>query len=239
MQLDLKGNAVGLGTVEYREFIKRVDKVKSLIDRGVQRLLGKTYQRAGRVAKMYRPFQQMLAVSEGSFVITFKLAIAEKQQMSLFFDAAQVIDEIIIGAEYINNSDDESLQELLKEEGYYQHFVSMTRDIAPDGDKVNFVGLTSKRSSVSLTRQRNEIELKPKLEDLETQYEHLEISGVLDFAVSRKQDVIGLTTEEGKEYQILIAEGMDDLVKSYFGEWVIVTGPYDGKFIHPTDIQSS
>jgi hypothetical protein len=235
LRLNLKGDSIGFGTIIYSEFIKRVDNVRSLIDRTVQRLMGNEYQRLGKS----QPFQQTICTSEGSFIITFRLAISEQQQKPLFFDPAQIFDEIITGMEFINNSDNDKLKKLLKKDEYYQHFIAMSRNIVPDGDRVNLVGLTTKRKSICVTRKRHEIELTPKIDDKDDDnYEYKEVKGILDFAESRKKDIIGLTTEDGYEHKILVAKGLDDFVKSYFKELVIVTGLYDGRYIRLTDIRS-
>jgi len=115
----------------------------------------------------------------------------------------------------------------------------MTREIAPDGDKINFVGFTSARRTVSLTRKRMEIEIPPEVEKSDVERTQIRVEGVLDYATARKQsEAIGLTTEEGDEYNIIVQEGLYDLVRSYFRQRVIVTGWYDQKNLYLTDLQS-
>lgn len=243
LQLALQGNVVGSGTILYTEFKKRMDQTHQLIDRTVQRLMGRTYQLGGRIAQIYKPFEPALSVPRiGSFAVTIKLIHPEGRQLPLVPNAAQVIDELLNGIELINREDENSLKDLIQEERYYQNFVSLTRDIAPDGDKINLVGFTSNNRTVALTRKRAEISLVPTRntdESVESNRESIIIRGILDYATVRQRNVIGLTTDEGKEYDIRIEAGMDDLVISYWRQRVVVTGHYDGRYVYPEDVESS
>jgi len=242
LQLSMEGKAVGPGMILYDEFKKAVENTLNIVNRTVERKMGREYRRgAGRPAKIDRPFvPTLVALGPGSFNITLKLGLAEGT-IPLFFDATQIIDEILTGIELLDNSDEEGLRNLIRNESYRRSFVSLVRDMAPDGDKISFVRFASKRRTVSLTRQSNDIELVPELEAIEgnVEREPVAVTGLLDLAVMRGQDTIGLTAKDGKRHEIIVREGMDDLVRSYFGEWVRVTGFYDGKKIDLTDIQSS
>jgi len=241
LQLSLQGKAVGPGMILYSEFISRIEKTRSLIDRTVQRLMHRNYQRAGRVAQIYKPFTQALVIpDQHSFAIAFKLIRTEDhRQMPLFFDAAQVIDEFLTGIEHISKSNEDKLKERIPEQAYYRHFVSMARDVAPDGEKVSLVGFASTKQSVTLTRQRRDIVLPPpESDEKDVKHTPIKVKGLLDYATSRQKDIIGLTTDDS-EYNVLVEEGLDDLVRSYFGQYVVIIGTYDGKNIHLTDIYSA
>jgi hypothetical protein len=113
---------------------------------------------SGRIPETYRPFIPTLSTArQGSFAITIRLGVAKGEQIPLFLTPAKVIDEILTGIELINNSDEKALRERIQIDGYYRHFLVSTREIAPDGDKIRFVGFTSSKRTVSLTKQRNEI----------------------------------------------------------------------------------
>ena len=240
LQLSLQGNNVGFGTILYDEFLKRIKGTRALIDRTIQRILGADYQRSGRIAKIYRPFIPALAAPRpGSFAITIKLAVAKGKQIPMFITAAQVIDEIMAGVEFINNADEKRLHERIRQEVYYRNFIALTRDIAPDGEKISFVGFTSLRNSVGITRLRNQIKLLPEEKKGDVERTPITVEGLLDYATARRQEAIGLTTEEGKEYTIIVQEGLDDLVHAYFKQWVVVTGLYDQTHIYMTDVQAS
>ena len=240
LELSLHGNVVGSGLIPYDEFIKRIEAMYSLLSRTVQRKMNRVYQRTGRPAGMYKYFTPALSVPRpGSFAIAFRLALPSQYQRVMFVDAAEIIEDIVAGMEFINQGNEERLEELIVEEAYYLNFISSARKMAPDGENINLVGLTSRRRQVGLTRQSKDISLvsKDKILD-ETKFKRIELKGVLDYAKARKEDKVGITTED-KHYVIYVREGMDDLVRSYFDHNVTVTGAFDeiNNRIYLEDIQ--
>jgi len=243
LQILLQGNVVGSGMVSYDEFLKRIQALYSILSRTVQRKMRRDYQRSGRPAGIYKYFTPALSVPRtGSFAITLRLGLPLAYQTMMFFSASEVIDEILTGVEYINKGDIESLRRLIGEEAYYLNFVSQARKMAPDGENINLVGLSSTKKSVGLTRIHKDIPVVAKLGIPEgDRLQPIKVKGVLDYANARGKDIIGFTTEDGRPLYVHVREGMDDLVRSYFDERVSVTGSYDivQKKIYLTDIEAA
>lgn len=241
VRMTLKGSAVGFGDILYNEFIKRVEAIFSLVDRTVQRKMGAPYRKSGRTPQVYRPFTRVLSAFEsGSFVVTVRLGVPDGQQLSLLFDTSEVISEMLTGIEFVNNSYEDRLRQLIPSEEYYLNFIGLARELAPDGEQVKSVAFTNHAQNVSLVRPRKEISLTTKphlINDDQEQKPMIKVAGILDYASSRKGDAIGLTSEDGVEYDIVIREGFDDIVRSYFKKSVVVTGSIDGKRIEPTDLE--
>ena len=219
-QLSLKGSAVGFGMILYNEFVNRISACLSLVDRTVQRKMGRKYQRSGRPSEIYKPFTPALSTPRGSsFAITIRLAsrTETEHQLPLMVTAQQIIDDIVAGLELLNESDESGLTNLIPDTAYHQHFIAHARILAPDGDNVTLVGFTSPRKTLGMTRQNKTIELVPQ-EVCEKQgdFTTVEVEGILDYAQSRKLEVIGLTTADNKEYTIVVTEGLDDLVTIIF-----------------------
>jgi len=230
LQLSVEGTAVGVGTVLYSEFIARLENAHTQIERTVQRLMKKDYQRSGRIAERYRPFTVVLsAPTAGSFGVSIKLATPEEKEPILFPQASEIIDEVIKGIELVNAGQEDALRALIPEKGYYTSFLSVARDMAPDGERITAVRFASKSRAASLTRQPSEIVPMPEArpEEAEPKREPLALEGTLDYASSRRGQVIGLTTEEGRRYTIAVEEGMDDVVRAHYGRLVFVAGLYD------------
>lgn len=229
LQLSMAGKSVGYGMIVYKEFKKTVDRTIELINRTVERKMGSKYRSgAGRPRSVYRPFIPALSVARpGSFVITLRLGIEEVQQTSYLFSASKVIDEILTGVELINSHGKEGLEQFIENDSYRLQFLSTVRDMAPDGERINFVGLTSKSRSVSLTRLRSDIDL-PEIEPTngeEKERKPIEVEGILDVAIGRgKKSIIELNPEDSDPLKIVVEEGLEDVVRSYFGQWVVVTG---------------
>jgi len=240
VQLSMYGKAVGAGIVLYSEFTKRVNNFFSLAGKTVQRKLGRDFQSAGQVARMYKSFVPALAAPAlGSFIVILKLAQPQDpRQLTFLVDMEQLIDEIMTGIELVNNSDDEGLRKLIRDETYYYHFVSLTREMAPDGDRINSVGFTTKSRAINLTRFYNDIPLIAQPKDLPNQELPIAtIAGKLDYAIARKKSTIGITTEENQHYSVSVHEGLEDLVRSYFGQWVEIVGPSKGTLVYLRDIR--
>jgi len=234
LHLFLLGSAVTSGTIVYDEFINRLTPLTTLIDKTAQRLLAIDYHKAGQMPSRFIPALST-PYQEDNFAVTIKLVAAEHNPSMP--KASQVIDEILTGIEFINGFNEEALKELIKASGYYQNFLALTHNIAPDGDQINFVGLSSLRKTVSLTRLSSEIELGSN--QVSSERKPIKVEGILNDADSLKPQVIGLTTQEKGKYKIFVGEGLDDYVRFYFGRWVVVTGEFDGKFIYFNDLQTN
>lgn len=240
LRLSLKGKAVGFGEILYDEFVRRIERTKTLLDRTWARMMQRPYQTAGRIAEKFRPFVPTLGLEPGSFVVTFRLGAQKGQQLPLFLTATQVINEVIAGVELMNAADEDALHEHLSDPAYYRNFVSLVRDMAPDGERIDIVEFACQGRAVALRRQRREIRLVSEVRETERKAEVTTVEGVLDFASARRRkNTIGLTTDDGVEHNIFVQEGMEDLVRSYFKQQVTVTGYYDRhrKIIVPIDIQ--
>lgn len=233
VQMAMSGSSVGLGIVPYKEFRKRVESFFQLTRKTVQRLFGREFQQGGRIAQAFKLFEPALAApKEGSFIITLRFSRAQDiQQLSLLGDTAQIIDEVLTGVEMINRSEERRLRDHIKDDNYYYHFVGQAREIAPDGERINAVHFTSHNRQVGLTRFYDDIQLMEASVEQETRtVRPVEtVAGKLDYAVDRKRRNIGMTTKEGKHYEVAVHEGLEDLVKSYWGSWVEITGPCDEK----------
>lgn len=243
LDLRLRGKGVGFGAILYDEFVERIQATRMLIDRTVQRLMGREYQSRGAIADKYKAFVPLLYTPRaGSFAITLKLGRAEAKQLPLFLDASRVIEEIMIGIELISTENEARLREHIKQDAYYQQFLSLTRNkVAPDGEQIRLIQFTSGKKQVIFTRPRDEIPMTtnpPEDSAIEEKAEFVKIAGIIDYAKSRRKDEIGLTTENDEDYVILVDEGMDDLVVSHWKRHVVVSGFRKGpKTIRLTDIQ--
>ncbi len=80
-------------------------------------------------------------------------------------------------------------------------------------------------------------ELKELAVQISEQQKAIKIEGILDYAESRQQNIIGVTTPDNQAYYVLVKEGIDDLVRLHFRQWITVVGQYDGQYIYPTKVQ--
>jgi hypothetical protein len=92
--------------------------------------------------------------------------------------------------------------------------------MAPDDEGISAIGFRGSGKSVNLTRHHEQIALPPAvpitLSSSAPALTHVRIEGVLDYASARRgQAEFGLTTDDGKESDIIVAEGLDDVVRAY------------------------
>jgi len=203
--------------------------LNSIINRTVQRKSLVTYQRAGRIAGSNRYFTPALSAPRpGSFAITIRLVFPQEYQSNLLCNAQDIIDDILTGIDHINKGDEKAVRDLISSEPYYVNFVSQTKKLAPDGENVSLVGLTSGRRKIGLTKIQKEIRVISETKDTEpVNLDIVRIQGILDYAKSRGTDQVGLTADDGRRYSVYVREGMDDLVKSYFDQKVSIMGSFD------------
>ncbi len=232
LDVSLEGKSVGPGIIPLSEVTDRLEFLRSLIERTVSRMLSRPYRKGGGPPSDVRPWIPLLcAPKAGSLVLSIKLGKPDQQQLPMWLEASDVIDQLVKGVELIEQANEQALREMIAHDSYYLNFVTLTSAIAPDGERISIVGFASRSRAATLKRPKAEIReamLKPVEETTETRLKRVEVRGELDYADSRKaKDLIGLTTEGGEQYTIVISEGIDDLVRTYYGREVVVTGAYD------------
>lgn len=243
LQMSLEGSVVGSGMIYYDEFMRRIQALYSILSRTVQRKLKRAYQRSGRPGGMYSYFTPALSVPRsGSFAITVRLVMPSEYQTTMLFNPSEVISEVLAGVDLVDRGDQQAVKTLISEDAYYTNFISQVKRMAPDGENITLVGLTSGVKQVGLTRIRQEIAAIPGARSAEeSSAQSVTLEGMLNYARSRGTDVVGLTTDDGKNWYVDVREGMDDLVKSYFDQRVSIKGSYDAhsRRIHLTDIEGT
>lgn len=235
IRLSFAGSAVGFGSINFNEFLRRAKSSDALIERTTQRVLGRTFQAGGKVKPAYKPFQHTITTEPGSFAMIFTLLI-EKGQMQ-FYSPSEVIDKIIQGVELINESDEESLNELIPDPKYKANFLALVRDLAPDGENIKSVGFSSSKRATSLTILRPNINtIIEKHNQANFNKEFVKIYGLLDSATRHRNEIV-LIIDERTTKKIKISASLDDVVKLYWGQEVWVSGFDNGTIIDLTDIQ--
>ena len=123
------------------------------------------------------------------------------------------------------------------------NFVSLARNISPDGDAVRSVAFSAggsvRRREVLLTRPRHQaIAVRGRTE---LPAENVTIQGVLKFADAMKEDQneIGLVDAALHQHRVLVPPGlMDDIVRPLWDSEVEVFGSKKGNAIYLMEIRS-
>jgi len=246
LQLSLSGNQVGHGLIRSDEFLNRIEIIEKMAFRTADRIRNKPFNDKGRPLKdNVVNFEPYLSIPRAaSFAVTIRFGQSLEQQVFEGMDVqTQLIDDILKNINLINEENYEKLAENIKDESYRRNFVALTKQLAPDGDRIKLVGFTTTRNShndtVALTKIGKEVKVETLKEEplLPLSNKPIEITGTLSFADSKKSK-IKLTDTKNVDYEVEVPQGLlSDIVKPYFEETVFIRGIKKGKKIELKDIE--
>ena len=258
VQMSIAGEAVGFGVASSDEFVGRVKDFETLVLRTAERMLGRPYREHGSPKKRLKEdFGIFLSVPRAaSYAVTLKLG-RPKEQFDFWEDNERsgVIDEVLDLLEVVQSQDRDELASRIPERPYLLNFAALAKKLAPDGENVSLVGLTShrpgrSRRQVALTKLRQElgnlVSDIGKVANSESTVHELDrpvtVKGVLHYAdvIGGKDGTIKLEGEDGSVHEILVPEGlMTDIVRPLWDDVVIVTGVHRSKGIELEEIVSA
>lgn len=222
MQLSISGDSVGYGRVSYSAFDDRMHAVISMIDRTLQRLTGEPYRRKRRATGASRSFTPLISAPRaGSFSITIEVVQQASGQHTFLTSGEQVIDEVVEGVRQVQDKQLDELKMHINNDDYFVHFIASAQQLAPDGERVKLVGLSTSKRQVAFTQPKESFAIPTALAPADKMLVTNEpfsntLRGTLDEATARRDGKIGLITEEGRPVTLWVREGMDDVVRSYF-----------------------
>ncbi|HEV7744078.1 MAG TPA: hypothetical protein VGO56_03690 [Pyrinomonadaceae bacterium] len=243
LTMTLYGNATSYGGTSVEPLILRVEKITALFYRTVERLLGLQYRISGNTKKEIKDTYGLYvnAFAPASFAVAFQIGAPEIQPL-LFADYEQernrvepdeVIEEVMKCLEIIESAKPDRLKERIPDLTYYQNFVGIAKEIAPDGDEIKLVGFNTLRSGedwpVALRKRRDQI--KDTFAVVEAtpaaQVSHTILTGILTFANSppgKTHGSVKLIDADTMLHRIRVPIAlMKDIVQPYYEERVIVT----------------
>ena len=243
VQMSIAGRAISPGLAPTEQFIMRIEDVRKLIYRTVERLMRRPYREGGAASRVVRDYGLFISVPRAaSFAVSLRVSRPIQQPLPIFeeefeyVEPTQVIDEVLTCLDLFNKSEENRLRDKIPEEAYYRNFIGIAKNIAPDGNEVNLVGFTAVRKGVekrvNLTKPRDEVKLSLEEhigEEPAAERKILTITGILRFAdaIKTERPKIKLIDENGVAHNIIVPEGMmSDIVKPLWEEPVIVTGFY-------------
>jgi hypothetical protein len=250
--MTISGDAIRYGGTAAEYLLIRVEKITTLFYRTVERLLKLPYRASGGVNKTIKDAYGLYinAFAPSSFVVSFQIGRPDPQ-MTLFPDLkeaklepTEIVDEIMSCCELFEANESLKFKEKFKDEDYYQNFVGLAKQIAPDGKNVKLVGFTTIREgrekSVALRKSRKE--LRDTIESIEGETEHegklsAKHTGILMQAKSPLRGKFGtvklIEMETKREHMINVPRSiMKDVVQPFYEEMVTIQGyEQDGKII--------
>ncbi len=232
IQLVIAGRGIGYGMAKTDLVFDKLSTFEKLTLRTAERKLGKPFRPKGDVPKAIKlNFQNYISVPRAaSFAFTIRLgAPSEQLKLEGFENSVEIIEELVENINLINQGEIEKLKKRITDETYLKNFISLSKELAPDGEEVNLVGFTiiknNEAKDVQFTRLRSDISISQFEinEEVENKDQKLELIGRLSAADDEKSN-IRLNVENDGKYLITVPDGLSDIVKKYWGEQVKIKG---------------
>ncbi|MEI8033757.1 MAG: hypothetical protein WCH05_10505 [Chlorobiaceae bacterium] len=230
-QFTIDGAVIAPGMALINVFVDRIRDVERLVLRTAERLLAQPFQERGKgTLELF-----VSAPRAGSFAVSMKvgrpyqLALPGMEEIMFGF-STRVVEEVLTCINLVNSNDETSLHSRFAgtDPAYYQNFIALAHKIAPDGEKINFVGFTSsvqgEERRISFNRPRNTISVVPTRPLPQGSGKSIEIRGRLRFAdETGEANKIKVVPKKGRPRTIRVPPGiMSDIVKPLWGETVLV-----------------
>lgn len=235
VQLVIAGKGVGYGYAKSDDVLDRVGTFQKLAVRTIERKAGKSFRKAGKIPNELKDVCQpfITAPRAASMAFRMKFGSIENITLSGFGTLENVIEDINDNIELIAKGDIESLKRNISDESYFNNFIGLTKQLAPDGNDVNLFGITSilkgKERRVELTSPKAEISLFIKNAEVITAIKKSKesfidmgknITGIL--SATDNLGKVRITASNGEELMIAVPDGLSDIVKTYWEEEVSV-----------------
>lgn len=232
VQIVVAGNGVAHGMAREDDINDRIGTFVQLAMRTAERSKGRKFRAKGKPSKDIRDVcTPYLSVSRAaSFAVTMRIGEKAENALDSFQSGANaLIEDIATNLTLANNGDIVSLKERIKDQSYLENFVSLAKEFAPDGNRVNLVGLTFNKEG-----KETPVELKtPKAKYREvvtvvsngegdgadsTSQSNNTIKQVLIgtlYAADSKSDDVKIMVN-GHKITIKVPEGLAEIVRKYF-----------------------
>lgn len=237
VQLVIAGRGVGYGYARSSDAFDRIEAYNKLAIRTIERKAGRTFRLAGKIPNELKGVCQTFLSAPNAASMAFRIKFGSMHDVSLpgFSKFEEVINDINNNIELISKGNLNAVKANISDQSYFDNFMSLTKQLAPDGDDINLFGITSISQGierrVQLTSRRDEISTYIKQEiNTEESKEYASnnkkvsdnrIVGVLSAA--DKMGKVWVTSNDGERTSIIVPEGLSDIVKTYWDEEVCVT----------------
>lgn len=231
LQMVMVGDAIAPGMVASDQFIKRVESFQSLIYRTSECDQGIEYRERGDPKQeIEKPLQMYVSVPRAaSFAVSLKVASQKGQAEFSFAESSVVVDHLMTRLGMFERAEYEALSKEIPKKEYFDNFVRLATELAPDGKLVKMVGFTTQRGSVE---KRIEMRRSPKADGKLAVFvpsnERRPVKGKLFYFNENNEGTltIKLRTDDGFEYRLKADPDMLTKASKYVGRksGVTVTG---------------
>ncbi len=257
--MSLYGNCTKYGGTAADQLMMRVDRVSAIFYRTVERLLKLPYRRNGGVSKEIKENYGLYinAFIPRSFAVSFqigqpdpRLKLFPELEENKLVEPHEVVDEILNCFELFEGDKQEELKNQFEDEIYYDNFVGLAKQMAPDGEDIKVVGFNSiregKERPVALRKKRRRLK-ETKVDDTSASStpNELTLIGTLMHAntpLKGKYGSVKLRSHKDQTiyYNISVPVSlMKDVVQPFYEEDVIIQAHEEKKKIILDEIAPS
>jgi hypothetical protein len=249
-QFSLSGTGVDYGAAPSDAVLKRLIDVRKILVRTAQRQSNIPFdQKPSHSNQSSENLTLYMEVARAqSYAVTLRLG--QRQGSDVLFPEvddfpSKVIDEVLECIDLVDKEDFIALEQRIGQDEYYNNFIALIKNIAPDGDTVSMVGFTAQRNEVekqvklSVPRKKIEEKIKSSKITIQTrdkveiapQDNQARLRGVLGAADSIKnRHQIRLVGDDNVIYTVIVPrELMADIVRPNFQSYVEITGDWFGE----------
>jgi len=235
LQFVIAGNGVSHGMAKSNLVFDRLEALEQLTLRTVERLTKKPFRERGNISnnvkEMYTPYYSIPRAA--SFALTIRIGKPKKQiEFSGLEKSKDIIDDLMENISLLNDGDEKKLKNNIPDPAYLRNFVSLAKELAPDGDEVSVVGFTiirgNKEKKLQFTKLRKDLKAISFFSEEQTGDNNngklIELIGTLSAADSDNHN-LKLKVEGNKiRFSIKVPQGLGDIVKKYWEEKVLIKG---------------
>lgn len=238
IQISIAGDGVAYGMARDEDVNNRIQAIKRLSVRTLEMAKGKPFRKQGKVSDEIQNLSQSYysIPRAASFAMTIRFGRKDNQLYIENFasESSALVEQLVQNIKLLDTQNIEELRRKIPNNQYLLNFISYAKDLAPDGKDVKQVGVTYNQNGtiveIPLTRSQIEYgELMESVVAINMGEEHeqqiapqkIDLTGMLMAADASKEQVKIMIDK--KKYEIIVPDGLSDMVKKYFGENVTIT----------------
>lgn len=242
----VSGKETGYGIAPSDLVLERLNNLKTIIHRTIERLKNLAYREGGAGTEASNYPVYLLAPSPSSFEVGLSIGSPQIPLPGMTDPVEEIIKEILTCTELVENGDYQSLQDRIPDHAYYTNFLTQIKRLAPDGELISSVQISAlqdgEERKLILNKRRQEITVSssaPSTDDVNSEPELFQIKGKLRFAdglSDQERGTIKLVTLDQGAMKFDVPRGMDDIVAQHWSKNVVVSYSRVGKKLLLQDI---
>ncbi len=237
LQISVSGNEVAAGYAPSRDVRERIGQCEVLLIRTAERIRNFPFRRKGPPPKEIAETCETYVSVPRAASVAITIRVGGNQKYLEGIDpGADIACEIIECMDLLNNCEEEDLRKRIGNEEYYQNFVGIAKQLAPDGKRIAQVGMTlttpTGEKRIKLRRRRTDWEPRSTHKEMGATEDRVKVVGTLRYADARKgkHGTIEVVEEDATMQKVKVPISMmDDIVRPLFGYEVVITGKRIGR----------